>query len=97
MTGLQEEVTWVREAAVIAKAARATAVRAAVVEERAVASIKEAEAQATQAERGARASATSLCSACWEADVVVQKVTLLEGELVDAHLAPDMAELKLLG
>jgi hypothetical protein len=54
MTGLQEEVTWVREAAVIAKAARATAVRAAVVQERAVASIKEAEAQATQAERWAR-------------------------------------------
>jgi hypothetical protein len=55
------------------------------------------EVRATLAERALRESATSLASAPREADEVVQKVTLLEGDLVDAHWACDLAEVKLQG
>jgi hypothetical protein len=77
----QEEVTQVREAA------------AAVAWERAAAFIKEAEARATLAERGARErvlrveveSAAVLVSACREAEGFTWRIALLEGELEDVH------------
>jgi hypothetical protein len=53
------------------------------------------EVRATLAERALWESATSLASAPREADEVVQKVTLLEGELLDTHWACDLAEVKL--
>jgi hypothetical protein len=50
-----------------------------------------------RAKMGAQESVASLASAHREADEVVWKVTLLEGELAIMRQAQDMAEARLLG
>jgi hypothetical protein len=97
---LQAEVTWAREVVPDMLAAHTTAMLAAAVQDNATLHVKDAEDQATIAQREvlewvSRAeaeNATALASAHEDSEVLAVKVTLLKDELAVEYRAQEMSE-----